>query len=152
MALRFAHLLLLGTIPLFATCRERVVADQPPAEISFGPLMPLKGKAAWGIEDVYIVLCEGDRAKCDIPTDPRAKRYCALDFSDAGAQTLKNLKFERDETGAPAGEVWIEGTGRRSVSHGGFGHLSQHDCLVLFDNVKLVERGPPWLFEAPPPE
>jgi hypothetical protein len=140
----------LAACVLAASCQDSPSAPQVRADI-YGHPGPLKGKALWGIEDVAILLCEGPRSDCELPRNQAELRDCALTFSDAGSEALQRLDFERDETGAPMGEVWIEGTGRKTRRPGGYGHMSMHSCEVVFDNVTNVERGPPWFFEPPPP-
>jgi len=136
---------------LAASCQDS--PSVPPVRPDvYGDPRPLTGKALWGAEDVSIFLCEGPRGECEFPTSQDELRDCALTFSDAGSEALQRLNFERNETGAPMGEVWIEGTGRKTLRPGGYGHMSVHSCKVVFDNVTKVERGPPWFFEPPPPD
>jgi hypothetical protein len=133
-------------------CQEAAAPTKQSMETRFGDQAPLMGKALWGQEDVSIILCEGLRADCEFPLASEKERDCALIFSDAGWAALQKFVFDRDETGAPSGEVWLEGRGVRTLEAGYFGHLGAHACEVRFDSVIRVDRGEPWFFEPPPPE
>lgn len=134
---------------LVASCGGPQAQDHPD-EVVYGKSEPLKGKAWWGIEDVSIILCPGPRSDCRVPPPGDRERDCALLFSEAAFASFQRLKFDRDNTGAPVGEVWIEGVGRRAHGDSAYGHMGAHACEVRFDEVTMVEHGPPWFNEPPP--
>ena len=109
-----------------------------------------KGKALWGVEDVFIILCSVPRNECKHLQPDEQLRMCALSFSDAGLESLRNHRYERDGFGTPAGEVWLEGIGVQKFGRGGYGHLGAHPCEVRVEKINYLDRGPPWFFEPPP--
>ncbi len=152
MGIRSCKYYVSAALLVLASCQESATPTEQPPEPRFGDPGPLKGKALWGQEDVSIILCEGSRADCEFPLATEQERDCGLTFSYAGAAALQKFVFDRDETGAPSGEVWLEGWGVRTLEAGSFGHLGAHACEVRFDSVNGVDRGEPWFFEPPPPE
>tara|TARA_B100000678_G_scaffold31876_1_gene23533 strand:- start:194 stop:646 length:453 start_codon:yes stop_codon:yes gene_type:complete len=121
---------------------EEVVSDRKTFE----------GKAFWGIEGVEIVLCDHTRTNCKFPQPDEQLRVCALSFSGAGYDSLRAHRYERDEYGTPAGEVWLEGIGVQEYGARGYGHVGAYPCEVRIDRVIYLDRGPPWFFEPPPPD
>ena len=147
-----ACLVFLATILTLSACKQR---RESPMEIPiarYDKPRHIAGKASWGMEDVWIMPCLKPQDECEILAAEDFERlpFCALEFSDNGYRDLQKLDFDRDETGAPQGEVWVEGIGQWSTNVGRYGHLSQHPCEIRFDRVVAIRRGPPWIYEPPP--